>query len=175
MLIVISGLPGVGKTTLAKRLAKRLSAFYLRADTIESALVEAGFSLGEIGGAGYQVAARTARENLRLGHDMIIDCVNPWPLTREMWRAAAREANSPILEVEVVCSDPAEHRRRVESRISDMEGLQVPTWQQVVERDYQPWDVNPLRVDTAKLSTDEAVDLLIAGLAASRSPETRAG
>ena len=42
---------------------------------------------------------------------------------------------------EVVLSDPHEHRRRVEQRRSDLVGLTVPTWAQVLGRNYQPWDV----------------------------------
>jgi hypothetical protein len=38
-------------------------------------------------------------------------------------------------------NDLGEHRRRVEHRRSDLEGLVVPTWDQVGARDYQPWDV----------------------------------
>ena len=38
MLIAFGGLPGVGKTTLAKALAKRQAAVYLRIDTIEQAV-----------------------------------------------------------------------------------------------------------------------------------------
>ena len=38
MLIIIGGLPGVGKTTLAKAAAREWEAVYLRVDTIEQAL-----------------------------------------------------------------------------------------------------------------------------------------
>ena len=43
---------------------------------------------------------------------------------------------------EVVLNDLVEHRRRVEQRRSDLEGLVVPTWEQVRARDYQPWNVH---------------------------------
>jgi len=43
---------------------------------------------------------------------------------------------------EVVLNDLGEHRRRVEQRRSDLRSLVVPTWDQVLVRDYQPWDVN---------------------------------
>ena len=44
MLIVLAGLPGTGKTTLARRLCERLAAFHLRIDTIEAALKRSGCS-----------------------------------------------------------------------------------------------------------------------------------
>jgi len=43
---------------------------------------------------------------------------------------------------EVVLDDLGEHRRRVEQRRSDLEGLVVPTWDQVLAWDYQAWDVH---------------------------------
>ena len=38
MLFIFSGLPGVGKSTVAREVAKRLKAVYVRADTIEQAM-----------------------------------------------------------------------------------------------------------------------------------------
>ena len=86
-LMIFSGLPGTGKTTLAKRLAARLNAVYLRADTIETALVQGGIK--DVGGLGYMVGYATAKENLILGNTVIADSVNPWELTRDAWRQAA--------------------------------------------------------------------------------------
>ena len=89
---------------------------------------------------------------------MIADCVNPWPLTREAWRAVAARAQVASLDVEVICSDPVEHRRRVEARVADIAGHRVPTWQDVRERDYYPWDdQSRLIVDTAVTSVPDAV------------------
>jgi predicted kinase len=53
-----------------------------------------------------------------LGQSVVADSVNPLTATREAWRAVAASANFPIIEVEIICSDLEEHRRRVESRIS---------------------------------------------------------
>ena len=64
------------------------------------------------------MAYAVAADNLALGRTVIADCVNPWPLTREAWRAVAGRAGVRVVEVEVVCSDVDEHRRRVESRVA---------------------------------------------------------
>jgi predicted kinase len=161
-LIIFSGLPGTGKTAVAKVLAARMNAVYLRADTIEAALRNGGVS--KIDGIGYMVGCATARENLELGNSVVVDSVNPWKLTRDWWRAAAIEAGRPYFDIEVVCSDKEEHRRRVENRRSDISGLALPSWQEVVERDYHPWTETRLQIDTAVLSVQEAVERIFQGV-----------
>ena len=154
MLIVLSGLPGTGKTTLGRALATSLGAVFLRIDSIEQSLRNAGW---RVEGEGYTVAQGLAEDNLRLGRPVVADCVNPWPLTREAWHAVAERARVPSLDVEVVCSDIAEHRRRIEDRAVDLPGHRLPTWREVVERDYRSWDRDRLVIDTASVSVDAAV------------------
>jgi predicted kinase len=161
MLIVLSGLPGVGKTTLARELARSLGAVYLRIDSIEQALRHAG---AIVAGEGYAVAHAVAADNLGAGHTVVADCVNPWPLTRDQWRAVAERMAVPVVEVEVVCSDQIEHRRRVESRAADIAGHRVPTWAEVAERDYRPWDRQRLVIDTARQSVSESVQAVVSAL-----------
>jgi predicted kinase len=82
------------------------------------------------------IAYAVAADNLRLGRTVIADCVNPWSLTRSAWRSVAERAGVAVLDVEIVCSDAAEHRRRVEARQPDIAGHTLPIWQDVVARDY---------------------------------------
>jgi predicted kinase len=159
MLIVVSGLPGTGKTTIARKLAIELAAVYLRIDSIEQSMRAAGWP---VEGEGYRVAYAVAEDNLRLGRIVVADCVNPWPLTRSEWRAVADRTGVPALDVEIVCSDAGEHRRRVETRATDITGHRLPTWQEVVERDYRPWDVERIVIDTARLSVEQNVLTILA-------------
>lgn len=154
MLVVLSGLPGVGKTTIARELAVSMGAVHLRIDTIEQALRNAG---SKVEGEGYSVAYAVAEDNLRLGRIVVADCVNPWPLTRDEWRSVADRAGVRTVDVEVVCSDLDEHRRRVEARSTDWPGHRLPTWTEVVERDYRPWSRKRLVIDTALLEVEESV------------------
>jgi predicted kinase len=158
-LIIFSGLPGAGKTTLAKLLAVRLRAVYLRADTIETALRDGG--VAEVGGLGYAIGYATATENLRLGNAVVADSVNPWQLTRDAWRRAAADAGKSWVDVEVICSDLQEHRRRVEGRAIDIPSLRRPTWQDVLDRDYHSWTDLRVQVDTAAVSIEDAFEGLL--------------
>ena len=157
MLIVFGGLPGTGKTTIARALAVRRGTVYLRIDVIEQALRSANVLAGDAGAAGYVVANALAGSNLANGRDVVADCVNPVPESRLGWRAAAARAGTRLIEVEVICSDLKEHRRRVEQRVSDIEGLVPPTWQDVRSRNYVPWEEPHVVIDTAYLTPEEAV------------------
>ncbi|MDR0533040.1 MAG: AAA family ATPase [Verrucomicrobiales bacterium] len=159
MLLIFSGLPGTGKTTIARQVAKNLSAFYLRIDTLEQMLVHSGLvkKQGDLGQAGYMIGYSQSAENLRLGLTVVADSVNPLKITRDAWRNVAIQAEVPYLEIELICSDQTLHRERVETRLSDIPGLVLPNWQSVINRQYEPWDREHLILDTAKLHPDEAV------------------
>jgi predicted kinase len=161
MLIVLSGLPGVGKTTIARELAAVLPAVHLRIDSIEQALRDCGV---KVEGEGYAVAYAVAQDNLRLGHTVIADCVNPWPLTRSEWRSVAERAGAPVLEVELISSNVEEHKRRVEGRSPDLKGHRLPTWSDVLSRDYRSWDRDRLILDTAQLDVRECVRTIEAAI-----------
>jgi predicted kinase len=161
MLIIFAGLPGSGKTTIAKSLACKMKAAYLRIDSIEQALIRSDIKKQEIEGKGYEVAYAVAKENLQLGLVVIADSVNPINLTREAWRHVATSVGVPFLEVEIVCLDPVEHRRRVESREADIPNHQQPIWEEVIAREYDAWDHPHLVIDSSKILAAEAVEIII--------------
>jgi predicted kinase len=159
-LIVFGGLPGTGKTTLAKAIAQERGAVYLRIDAIEQALRDADVLKGDVGAAGYLAGYALAESNLRLGRDVIADCVNPLEITRKAWRDVAFKAGSAVAEVEVACSDPVEHRRRVETRVMDIAGLRLPNWDEIQSSEYERWVERHTVIDTANRSIEDALRAL---------------
>jgi predicted kinase len=157
VLIIFGGLPGTGKTTLARALAEQLGAVFLRIDSIEQALRQSQAFAGSMDDAGYRVAYAVASDNLRLGRTVVADSVNPLQITRTAWRAAATAVGARAVEVEVVCSNAAEHRRRIESRLTDIPSLSLPSWQEVCDREYDPWDRAHIVVDTSEGSVEQAL------------------
>ena len=158
-LVVFGGLPGTGKSALARALATRLGATHLRIDTIEQTLRRVA-DIEDMGPIGYEIAYAVAADNLRAGRIVIADSVNPIENTRAAWRAVAERAAARCLEVELCCSDPEEHRRRVETRTTEVQGLVLPTWDAVQRREYEPWAA-ALRIDTATSAPSHAVDLIV--------------
>lgn len=163
MFIILGGLPGCGKSTIAQHLADRMKAMYLRIDSMEQGIRASGILAcdADMGPAGYMAAYRVASDNLRLGHTVIADSVNPLERTREAYREVAARAGVGFLEVEIVCSDLAEHRNRVETRRSGVEGLILPTWEQVLTRHYEAWSHPHLQIDTAFVSVGQSVERIV--------------
>lgn len=174
VLVVVGGLPATGKSTIADHLARLVGAPYLRVDRIERAIVAYSSLEHPIGAAGYAVAYALASEQLRLGLDVIVECVNPIAVTRDAWVATAGETDAAVLEVEVICSDPAEHRRRVLTRLTDVDGLVKPTWEDVLRREYDPWSRPHLVIDSAGTAPDQAAEQISTNIVAARQERSSA-
>ncbi len=90
MLIIFGGLPGTGKSTIARLLAPRLNAVWVRIDSIEQSLIRSEkITMSDMGPAGYLVGYAIAADNLKLANNVIADSVNPLAITRQAWRDVA--------------------------------------------------------------------------------------
>jgi predicted kinase len=161
LLVIFGGLPGTGKSTLAQRLAALTGAVYLRIDTIEQAIRDASAAVQDLGELGYRVAYGLARDNLRAGLPVVADSVNPLHSTRDSWRAVGEETDAELVEVELICSDLTEHRRRIETRVAEVAGLRLPTWAEVRKRPYDAWNRDRIVLDTAGRQVEQVLARLI--------------
>lgn len=157
-LLIFSGLPGTGKTTLSQQLAQRIKAVHLRIDTIEQNLRDlCGL---QVEGEGYRLAYAIAADNLTLNLDVVADSCNSIELTRREWEQVAIDAQAKYVNIEVICSDRHEHRRRIESRVSNISGLKLPTWNDVQNREYHDWSKSRVVVDTGNTSVGDCLNTL---------------
>lgn len=145
VLIAMAGLPGAGKSTVARGLAERFSAVLVSVDAMESAIVRAEISQGFATGlAAYFAAEQVARTNLDLGRHVIVDAANYVVYARSIWSGLAREFGVGLLFVETVCTDLAVHAERLASRPA-VPGLPRLTFDDVVVRyaETEPWQDEP--------------------------------
>jgi predicted kinase len=158
-LYIFSGLPGVGKSMLAKNIAKSLNAVYIRIDTIEQGLRDlCNFN---VQGEGYRLAYKIVQDNLRVGNSVVSDQCNPINLTRKEWNEVAIKNNCNYVNIEIICSDKSEHKNRVENREKEIKNITLPTWEEVVEREYDVWDEEHIIIDTAGRTVEECTGELM--------------
>ncbi len=163
VLFIFSGLPASGKSSLARLLAREYGAAWLRIDTIEQALRD--LCGCEVHGEGYRLAYRIAADNLASGLNVVADLCNPWDLTRREWDEVARESGAGWVNIEVVCSDKCEHKRRTETRASETAGMKFPFWCEVENREYHHWTGDRIVIDTAGKTVGESFEELKTKLA----------
>jgi hypothetical protein len=160
--VVFTGLPGTGKSTLADLTAQALNAPAFAGDWLMGAFKPAARALGTLDRETYLELYRSLlrsliHRQLILCQSAIVDCVVPDAVLAD-WRELADEHGASLLVVECVCTDEALHRSRVEGRVRGIPGWHEIGWDQV------EW----MRRETPALRTDrltlDAVDPLASNL-----------
>lgn len=152
LLIITSGLPGSGKSTIAEGVAKKLSLPIFSVDPIESSIIKAGIEKSfETGLAAYLVAETLANEQLKLGNSVVVDAVNAEEEAKDVWRRLASKHGLDLTILDVFVSDQALHRKRLEARVRNLHGFEEITWERVQERQkaFTPWKEPTLRLDSS--------------------------
>jgi len=163
MLVVISGLPGTGKSAVAAEVAREADAVHLSIDTVEDALLGAGIPRSwTTGVAAYEAVRAAAEQNLDLGRIVVVDAVNDSEPARATWRRAAATTGTPLMFVLLTLDDEAEHRRRLEGRSRNLTNLLEPSWDDVSSRrsSFAPWTDVHLRVSASESLQQIAGEIL---------------
>jgi predicted kinase len=164
MLIAMAGLPGTGKSAVAEIIGARLLKPVVSVDPIESAILRAGIDADQPTGlAAYLVAESLAETVLRAGHGVIVDAVNAVDPAREQWVGLAARTGEPMKFIEVVCSDLALHRRRLEARHRNLPHLSETTWFGVEQSldEYAEWSGASGSIDRLTLDSVEPLETLV--------------
>jgi predicted kinase len=150
--VVMAGLPGVGKSSVARGLATKLDLCLFELDRIEAPLLKR-ISGDTLGWGGYELLTSLAEDHLALGHSVILDCVTWIRSLRVRWAQLADARKAAFRPIEVRCSDEALHRARLENRPQKASSrLADPPWVRIDEarRLYEPWDTPRLELDSVE-------------------------
>ena len=76
-------------------------------------------------------------------------------------RPSARLQKVIALNIEVICSDKAEHQMRVERRSESLQGFRSQPWDEIINREYHAWTQHRLVLDTAGETAEDSFSRLL--------------
>ena len=152
-LIIFSGLPGTGKSTLAESVGKDLGVPVFAKDWLEATLVRTALKPMDedhsLGFAGYELLTVLAERQLMLGQSVILDSVAASQSIRNTWRQLAEQYQADCRVIECICSEETLHRSRLKERKRGIPGWHELDWSEVerVKRYYSAWEGERLVLD----------------------------
>ncbi|MEV4267619.1 ATP-binding protein [Kribbella sp. NPDC049584] len=175
-LLQMSGLPGSGKSTIARHVGSRYGAAVVDLDVIRSAVLDGGVSIEASGRVAYPVMYEQTRSLLAQGFSVVIDSPCGYDEIVATGRAMADERGVAYKYVELVTDDLALIDGRLKARVplrsqrraiglhaidagdTDLDGDQLfQTWLQRTKRppeDYLQVDAaNPIALILTELDT----------------------
>ncbi|TDE92672.1 hypothetical protein EXU48_14160 [Occultella glacieicola] len=135
VVVVFTGLPGTGKSTMADRTAMHLGAPAFSGDWLMGSLKPAAAQLAQLGREAYSrlyhsVLGGLLTRQLLLGQSAVLDCLVTDDVA-DHWRSTAIAHGAALKVVECVCSDVDLHRSRVEGRVRGIPGWHEIDWSHV--------------------------------------------
>lgn len=147
-LIVIGGLPGTGKSTLANALSKRMNVPVFSKDDLEAAVARKGLASNKkMLGVGYEIMEALSKRSLENNNSAIFDFIASRSRVEELWPSLLE---SNFKYIACICSNQEIHKERVCVRERSIPGWYELTWQDIlsIQSSYQSLKPESLVLDS---------------------------
>jgi predicted kinase len=147
-LLQMAGMPGAGKSALARLIGRSTKAIVLDKDVLKTAALEAGADEKLASGIAYDTFFALASHMLSQGWTVVLDSPSFWATIPKRGSELAAERHVPYFFIECYCDDDLELARRLRERtpMASQPGVEVldESWETI-----PPPDAH-LRVDTTQ-------------------------
>lgn len=163
MLVMICGLPGTGKSTLAKAVAEKIDAVYLNSDSIRLGMLEEREYTEEEKKQVYEAMFEKSAEEMKEGKNVVLDATFYKKELRDDAKETADEAGTDFYVIECVTHEDLLRERILNRGKEETESEADFEVYKKVKEQFEPVSEEHLAVDTSN-EIEKQVELVLAYL-----------
>jgi predicted kinase len=158
LLVIVFGLPGTGKTTMAHLLSKALKARHMNTDMLRTALGKRDRYTDEEKGEVYRILLERAEGHLENGQDLIVDGTFSREAYRESIRQLAERTGTTLKWIRTMASEEVVQTRVSQRRTFSQADFDV---YRKIRDEFEPSEEAALEVWTDRQTQKEALQQML--------------
>ncbi len=158
MIILVSGLPGSGKSYFASRLAAGLGAQYINSDKTRKEMNRMGRYTFEDKRVVYERMAALTDEAMKRGSDVVVDATFYNLIFRKLFIGLAEQHNVPLRLIEVVAEEAIAKERLMRPRKYSEADYAV---YQKIKSQFETFEEPHLILKSANLPVDRNIEIAL--------------
>ena len=161
-LLVMVGLPGVGKSAVSNTLAPQINAVVLNTDRIRKLLYPFPKYDADESSRVYMLSELLIKRRLLRKQHVIFDATNLWASGRKRLQRIASESNATFIICELVAKQ-SEIQTRLEKRTPTNANYSDANWDiyQRLESEFHPIELAHIQINTAENDLAQTVSILL--------------